>query len=84
MVVPNYPSGSEALNNDIINDIKDQKLCYFDHISRISIERVVKKVYKCNPISTRPEAYSKIVWEDDTVNDFRAMKTFIKSFRLLS
>jgi hypothetical protein len=46
--------GKLIRNNNIINYIKAQRLSWFDHLHRMSEERLVKKVHKWKPMLTRP------------------------------
>jgi hypothetical protein len=38
------------------------------------VERMVKKVYKCKPLLTRPLGRPKNRWEDDIRNDMKKLK----------
>jgi hypothetical protein len=38
-------------------------------------ERMVKKVYKWNPMLTGPLGRPKNRWEDDIINDMKKLKT---------
>ena len=52
-------------HKNIISYIKAQKLGWFDHLHRMSEERMVKKVYKWKPMLTRPLGRPKNRWEND-------------------
>jgi hypothetical protein len=41
-------------HKNIINYINAQRLSWFGHLHRMSEERMVKKVYKCKSMLTRP------------------------------
>jgi hypothetical protein len=59
---------------NIINYIKAQRLSWFDHLHRMPEERIVKRVYKWKPMSTRPLGRPKNRWEDDIINDMKKLK----------
>jgi enoyl reductase-like protein len=40
-------------NNNIINYIKAKRLSWFGHVHRMTYDRMFKKLYECQPISTR-------------------------------
>jgi hypothetical protein len=52
-------------NKNIINYIKAQTLAWFGHVNRMQDDRMVKKVYKLTPMSTRSIGRPKNKWEDD-------------------
>jgi hypothetical protein len=37
-------------------------------------DRMVKKVYECKQISTRPQGRPEVRWENDIKNDLKEMK----------
>ena len=41
-------------HENIVNHIKDQRLSWFDHIQRMPETRATKKIFKWNPLTTRP------------------------------
>jgi len=47
-------------HKNLINYIKAQRLSWFGHLHQMSEERMVKKVYKWKPMSTRPLGRPKI------------------------
>ena len=61
-------------HKNIINYIKAHGLSLFDHLHRLSEERVVKKVYKWKPMLTRPLGRPKNRWKDDIRNDKKKLK----------
>jgi len=61
-------------HKQIINHIKAQRLSWFGHLHRMPEERRVKRVYKWNPMLTRPLGRPKDRWED-IINDMKKLKT---------
>ena len=51
-------------HKNLINYIKAQKSSWFGHLHRMSEDRMVKKVYECKPMLTRPLGRPKNRWED--------------------
>jgi hypothetical protein len=58
----------------IVNHIKAQRLSSLGHLHRMPEDRMVKKVYKWNPMLTRPLGRPKNRWEDDIRNDTKKLK----------
>ena len=56
------------------NHIEAQQLKWFCHLHRMPGDRMVKKVYKWKPMSTRPLRRPKNRWEDDIRNDMKKLK----------
>jgi hypothetical protein len=52
-------------HKNITNYIKAQRLSWFGHLQRMAEDRMVKKVYKWQPMLTRPLGRPKNRWEDD-------------------
>jgi len=53
-------------HKNIINQMKAQRLSWFGHLQRMPEERMVKKkIYKWEPMLTRPLGRPKNRWEDD-------------------
>ena len=50
---------------NIVNYIKAQKLSWFGHIQRMSEARATKKIFKWNPLTTRPRGRPKYRREDN-------------------
>jgi len=63
-----------GLIRHIINHIKAQRLSWFGHLHRMAEERMVKKVHRWKPTSTRPQGRPKNRWEDDIRNDMKKLK----------
>jgi hypothetical protein len=61
-------------HTNITNYIKAQRLSWFGHLHRMPEERMVKRVYKWNPMLTRPLGRPKNRWEDDIINDMKKLK----------
>ena len=59
---------------NIINHIKVRRLSWFVHLHRTPEERMVKRVYKCKPILTRPLGRPESRWEGDIINDMKKLK----------
>ena len=49
---------------NIVNHIKAQRLSWLGHIQRIPETRAAKKIFKWNPLTTRPRGRPKYRWED--------------------
>ena len=58
----------------IVNYIKAQRLSWFGHIQRMPEARAAKKIFKWNPLTTRPRGRSKCRWEDNIIEDLVQMK----------
>jgi len=58
----------------VINHIKTQRLSWFGHLHRILEDRIVKKVFKCKLMLTRPLGRPKNRWKDDIRNDMKKLK----------
>jgi hypothetical protein len=70
---------SEELDNlirhkNIVNHIKAQRLSWFGYIQRMPDTRTVKKLFKWNPLTKRPEGRPKNRWEDNIIQDLSHMK----------
>jgi hypothetical protein len=61
-------------HNNIINQIRAQRLSWFGHVQRISDDRMVKKIYKWKPITTRLKGRPKSRWNDNVKQDICKMK----------
>jgi hypothetical protein len=61
-------------NKNIINYIKAQRLAWFGHVHHMADNRMVKKVYKWTPMSTRSLGRPKNRWEDDVKNYVISMR----------
>jgi hypothetical protein len=51
-------------HNNIINQIRAQRLSWFGHTQRMSDNRMVKKIYKWKPITTRLQGRHKSRWDE--------------------
>jgi hypothetical protein len=60
---------------NIINYVKSQRLSWFGHIHRKPETSIIRKIYKWQPLATRPVGRPKYRW-DDVRNDLRKMKLF--------
>jgi len=60
-------------HKNIVNHIKAQRLSWFGHIQRMPETRAAKKMFKWNPLTTRPRGRPKYRWED-IIQDLRQMK----------
>jgi hypothetical protein len=63
-------------HQNIINYVKAQRLSWFGHINRVPESRIVKKIYKWKPFTSRPVARPKSGWEVGVRNDLRQKKTY--------
>ena len=54
-------------HNNTVNHIKAQRLSWFGHIQRMPEIRAAKKIFKWNPLTTRPRGRTKYRWEDNIV-----------------
>jgi hypothetical protein len=61
-------------HNNIINQIRAQRLSWFVHVQRMSDNRMVKKIYKWKPITTRLQGRPKSRWDDNVNQDICKMK----------
>jgi len=59
---------------NIINDVKAQRLSWVGHISRILETSIVKRRHKWKPFTGRPGGKSKSRWKVDFRNDQKKMK----------
>jgi hypothetical protein len=60
--------------NNIINQIRAQRLSWFGHVQRMSDDRMVKKIYKWKRITTRLQGRHKSRWDDSVKEDICKMK----------
>jgi len=51
----------------IVNYIKAQRLCWFEHIQKMLEARAHKEVFKWNPLTRRPRGRTKYRWEDNII-----------------
>jgi len=61
-------------HENIVNYIKSQRLSWFGHVLRMPDTRVAKKIFKWNPLTTRPRGRAKHRWEDNIIQDLGQMK----------
>ena len=61
-------------HENIVNHIKAQRLSWFGHIQRMPEARAAKKIFKWNPLTTRPIGRPKYRWEDIITQDLGLMK----------
>ena len=57
----------------VVNYIKAQRLRWFGHIQRMPEAKAAKKIFKLNPLTTRPTGRPKYRWED-IIQDLGQMK----------
>jgi len=50
-------------HENILNYIKAQRLSWFGHVQRMPETREAKKIFKWNPLTTRPRGRPKYRWE---------------------
>ena len=61
-------------HENIVNYIKAQRLSWFGHVQRMSETGAAKKIFKWNPLTTRPRGRPKHRWEDNIIQDIGQMK----------
>jgi hypothetical protein len=61
-------------HNNIINQIRAQRLSWFGHVQRMSDGRMVKKIYKWKPVTTRLQGRPKSRWNDNVKQGICKMK----------
>ena len=61
-------------HENTVNYIKAQRLSWFGHIQRMPEARATKKIFKWNPLTTRPRGRPRYRWEDNIVQDLGQMK----------
>jgi len=61
-------------HKNIVNYIKAQRLSWFGHIQRMPEARATKRIFKWNPLTTRPRRRPKYRWEDNIIQDLGQMK----------
>ena len=60
-------------HENVIKYIKAQRLSWFGHMQRMPEARATKKIFKRNPLTTRPRGRHKYRWED-IIQDLGQMK----------
>jgi hypothetical protein len=71
----NMELGKLIQYRNIINYVKSQRLSWFGHKHRKPETSIVRKIYKWQPLATRPAGRPKYRW-DDVRNELRKMKLF--------
>jgi len=61
-------------HGNIVNHIKAQRLSWFGHIQRMPETWEAKKIFKWNPLTTRPRGRPKYRWEDNIIQDLGQIK----------
>ena len=61
-------------HENIVNYIKAQRLSWSGHIQRMPEVRAAKKIFKWNPLTTRPTGRPKYRWEENIIQDLVQMK----------
>jgi len=61
-------------HENIVNYIKAQRLSWFGHVRGMPETRAAKKIFKWNPLTTRPRGRPKHRWEDNIIQDLGQMK----------
>jgi len=73
--IKNYEELDKLIKHEtVVNYIKAQRLRWFGHIQRMPEARAAKKIFKWNPLTTRPTGRPKYRWEDNILQDFGQMK----------
>ena len=60
-------------HENIVNYIRAQRLSWFGHVLRMPETGAAKKIFKWNPLTTRPRRRPKHRWEDNIVQDLGQM-----------
>ena len=61
-------------HENTVNYIKAQRLSWFGHVQRMSETGAGMKIFKWNPLTTRPRGRPKYRWEDNIIQDLGQMK----------
>ena len=61
-------------HKNLVNYIKAQRLSWFGHVQRMPATRAAKKIFKWNPLTTRPRGRPRHRWEDNIIQDLGQMK----------
>ena len=61
-------------HGNIANHIKAQRLSWFGHIQRMPEAKAAKKIFKWNPLTTRPRGRPNYRWKDNIIQDLGQMK----------
>jgi len=61
-------------HENIVNCIKAQRLSWFSHVQRMPETGVAKKIFKWNPLTTRPRGRPKHRWEYNIIQDRSQME----------
>jgi len=56
-----------------VNYIKVKRLAWAGHLTRMSNERTIKKIFNTKPVGTRSVGRPKLRWEDGVVQDARTL-----------
>ena len=59
---------------NVVNYITVQRLSWFGHVQRMPETGAAKKIFKWNPLITRPRGRPKHRWEDNIIQDLGKMK----------
>jgi len=59
---------------NIFNHNKTQRLSWFSHVQRMPETRATKKIFKWNPLTTRPRVRPKYRWEDNIIEELGQIK----------
>ena len=61
-------------HENMVSYIKAQILSWFGHKRRMPEARAAKKIFKWNPLTTRPRGRPKCRWEDNIIQDLGQME----------
>ena len=56
-------------HENTVNYFKAQRLSWFGHVQRLPETGAAKKIFKRNPLTTRPRGRPKHRWEDNIIKD---------------
>jgi len=66
--------GKLIKHENIVNYIRTQRLSWFSSLQRIPEAGETKKIFKWNPLTTRPRGRPKYRWEGNIILDLDQMK----------
>jgi len=61
-------------HENVVSYIKAQRLSWFGHVQRMPETGVAKKIFKWNPLTTRPRGRPMHRWEDNIIQDLGQMR----------
>jgi hypothetical protein len=74
MIENNEELDKPIKHGNTVNYIKAQRLSWFGHTQRMPEGRATKKIFKWNPLTTRPRGRPKYRWEDNIMQGLGQME----------